>query len=113
MAHFMEMLDYYYRLEKAELEGDLLKDPLPEGHDADTRARIFSMITNIDDNVGRLFQRLDAQEEYGGTGIGLAICKKIVERHGGEITATSELGKGSMFVVTLPAEIKKGQHRIC
>lgn len=50
------------------------------------------------------FQRLHGRSGYDGVGMGLAICKKIVERHGGEITAKSEIGKGSRFIVTLPAK---------
>jgi two-component system, LuxR family, sensor kinase FixL len=61
------------------------------GFDEKYRERIF-----------QIFQRLHGRSEYEGTGIGLAICRKIVERHGGVIAAHSSPGAGAKFVITLP-----------
>ncbi len=50
-----------------------------------------------------IFQRLNDKQSYAGTGIGLALCKKIVENHKGHLSATSEPGKGATFHIYLPA----------
>jgi signal transduction histidine kinase len=63
------------------------------------------------DRIFEVFQRLHGRGEYEGTGMGLAICRKIVEHHGGTITARSAPGRGAAFIVTLPGTQPKSKER--
>lgn len=81
---------------------------------ADGNRWIFSVKDNglgIDpqyfDRIFGMFQRLHKREEFAGTGIGLAICKKIVERHGGQISVESEPGLGATFTFALSGAGRK------
>ena len=56
------------------------------------------------ERIFKPFQRLHRREEYGGSGMGLAICRRIVEQHAGNITATSVPGQGTIITITLPAK---------
>jgi light-regulated signal transduction histidine kinase (bacteriophytochrome) len=99
------------------LLGNSLKfhgEAIPEVHVSALREGIEWKFSIRDNGIGmdaqhservfRMFQRLHTREEYPGTGIGLAVCKKVVERHGGRIWVDSEPGAGSRFCFTLPLE---------
>ena len=81
--------------------------------DSTTKGR-FAEVSVSDNGIGfdpryanrifRVFERLHGRGEYPGTGIGLALCRKIAERHGGSVTVDSTPGEGSVFTVTLPLQ---------
>lgn len=110
-AHETELIQLFQNL-----IGNALKFRGPEPpviHVAARRAGrewVFSVRDNgigldpkFKEKIFQIFQRLHPRDEYPGTGIGLAICKKIVERHGGRIWVESETGKGAAFYFTIPA----------
>jgi len=88
----------------------------PEIHISANRENRFWVFSIRDNGIGldpafadrifTIFQRLHTREGYPGTGMGLAICKRIVERHGGSIRVESEPGRGSTFSFTLPVSEK-------
>lgn len=92
----------------------------PRLHIAVERQRQAYSFTVSDNGIGiepqyrerifGVFQRLHTRSEYPGTGVGLAICGKIIERHNGRITVESEPGKGSRFIFTLPTKQKEQAH---
>lgn len=94
------------------INADIVKGNTIKGSHA-IRNKNYHHIAITDNGIGfepehslrifEVFQRLHGRNEYGGTGIGLAICKKIMDNHGGMITAQSELDKGATFHLYFPA----------
>lgn len=88
-------------------------DELPATVKSSRQASLYEQIEVADNGIGfdekyldrifQVFQRLHGKNEFSGTGIGLAICEKIVTNHGGVITASSQPGQGATFYIYLPA----------
>jgi light-regulated signal transduction histidine kinase (bacteriophytochrome) len=92
-------------------------DKIPEIHIKSTENSTHWTFSVQDNGVGfskrdeqrvfKIFQRLQNNEDAIGSGIGLALCKKIIELHGGQIWAESEIGKGAVFHFSIPKTLKK------
>jgi len=98
------------------IAGEIFRDNL-RWREIDGSAREMVRVTVRDNGIGfdqkyvdkifQVFQRLHGREVYEGTGMGLAITRKIAEHHSGEITAESKSGEGATFIVILPAKQRK------
>jgi light-regulated signal transduction histidine kinase (bacteriophytochrome) len=100
------------------VEAQIVKRPFAGGADDSPDAEVCELAVQ-DNGIGfeekysekifAMFQRLHGRNEYEGTGVGLAVCRRITDRHGGSIQAKSKPGEGATFIVTLPVHQSKGE----
>jgi light-regulated signal transduction histidine kinase (bacteriophytochrome) len=98
------------------IQAKILRSPLIGAADSDIPDELCELTVQDNgigfdekylDKVFAVFQRLHGRNEYEGTGVGLAVCRRITDRHGGTITAKSKPGEGATFIVTLPVSRPK------
>jgi PAS domain S-box-containing protein len=90
------------RLLKSALAGTAEEDPYSEQCEVTVQDNGIGFDEKYLDKVFAVFQRLHGRGEFEGTGVGLAVCRRITDRHGGTITARSKPGEGATFIITLP-----------
>jgi two-component system, LuxR family, sensor kinase FixL len=90
------------RLLKSPFVGTPQEDPYAEQCEFTIQDNGIGFDEKYLDKIFAVFQRLHGRNEYEGTGVGLAVCRRITDRHGGTITAKSKAGEGATFTVTLP-----------
>lgn len=103
---FQNLISNAIKFRRSDVPPEVHIDGGVDGRYAEVRVRDngIGFDSRYASRIFRVFERLHGRGEYEGTGIGLALCRKIAERHGGTITAESIPGEGSTFTVTLPVE---------
>lgn len=101
------VLDISAQIIKGQFAGTPEEDPYAEQCEITVKDNGIGFEEKYLEKIFAVFQRLHGRNEYEGTGVGLAVCRRITDRHGGTITARSELGKGATFVVTIPVRRPK------
>ena len=91
-----------FRIPNKALKITIKSQVLKNGHNISISDTGIGVEKNYLDKIFGIFQRLHTEKEYQGTGIGLALCKKIIDLHNGKITVQSKFGKGSCFTIFLP-----------
>jgi len=95
------------RILKSAFAGTPEEDPYAEQCELTIRDNGIGFDEKYLDKIFAVFQRLHGRNEYEGTGVGLAVCRRITDRHGGNINARSKPGEGATFVVTVPVRHPK------
>ena len=95
------------RILKSQFAGSPEEDPYAEQCELTIQDNGIGFDEKYLEKIFAVFQRLHGRNEYEGTGVGLAVCRRITDRHGGTITARSKLGEGATFIVTVPVRHPK------